>query len=105
MALLSLLFCCILAGHAHANVEITAPALGSSYIGGGQLEIAWVDNGTFPTLADLATYTLSLCAGGNDVGMFECSLAPLAMDASFSWGSNFWATIPATAGPDASLSK
>lgn len=93
----------VLATLSRATIEITDPAAGSSYIGGGSVEVAWTDSGTYPTLSALTTYVLNLCAGGNDIGTFECSLAALSTDGSFSWGNYFSATIPAAAGADAGM--
>ena len=48
-----------------ADVKFTSPAAGSS-ISGPSISISWEESGTTPKIADLASYQLFLCAGGND---------------------------------------
>lgn len=47
-----------------ADVSVTSPAPGDT-ITGLSLEIEWKDSGKSPKLADLASYQVFLCAGGN----------------------------------------
>lgn len=47
-----------------AEVQVTSPAPGDT-ITGLSLEIEWKDNGKTPKIADLASYQVFLCAGGN----------------------------------------
>jgi hypothetical protein len=47
-----------------ADVSVTSPAPGDT-IRGLSLEIEWKDSGKTPKLADLASYQVFLCAGGN----------------------------------------
>jgi len=47
-----------------AYVEFTGPQAGDS-ISGTSLTITWQDNKKTPLIADLASYQLFLCAGGN----------------------------------------
>ncbi|KAF2197532.1 hypothetical protein GQ43DRAFT_444175 [Delitschia confertaspora ATCC 74209] len=50
----------------NADVEFISPKAGSTLNGGGAIEIEWKDSGEAPSIADLTTYQLFLCAGGND---------------------------------------
>lgn len=47
-----------------ADVEVTAPQPGDT-ITGLSLQIQWKDSGKAPSLANLASYQVFLCAGGN----------------------------------------
>ena len=50
-----------------ADVKFVTPAPGASIAGGGKtLSVSWAESGEDPPLASLTTYTLFLCAGGND---------------------------------------
>ena len=49
-----------------ADVEFTSPAAGATLTGGGSISIEWQDSGNAPSISDLTTYQLFLCAGGND---------------------------------------
>jgi hypothetical protein len=53
-----------------ADVEFLAPVGGANFTGGGSLAAAWKDSGEKPALADLLTYELFLCAGGNEEGTY-----------------------------------
>lgn len=48
-----------------ADVEFTSPAPGDEVAGGTTLRVQWKDSGDAPSLADLKSYKLFLCAGGN----------------------------------------
>lgn len=56
----------------HADVKFTSPAGGETFSGGGSIKAAWTDSGVAPSIADLTTYQLFLCAGGNDPNTFVC---------------------------------
>lgn len=50
-----------------ADVKFVTPATGASIPGGGKtISVSWADSGEDPPLASLTTYTLFLCAGGNE---------------------------------------
>ena len=53
-----------------ADVEFTSPAAGASVKGGSTISVQWKDSGSQPPLSDLKSYTLFLCAGGNDAASF-----------------------------------
>jgi hypothetical protein len=62
ISLLSLLASVVL-----ADVQFVKPTAGASISGGGStLSVSWEDSGDDPPLSSLTTYTLFLCAGGND---------------------------------------
>ncbi len=56
-----------------ADVEFTSPAAGASVKGGSTISVEWKDSGSQPPLSDLQSYTLFLCAGGNDAPSFVCT--------------------------------
>ena len=65
-ALLALLLRTIL-----ADVKFVTPAPGASLPGGGKtISVSWVDSGEEPLLASLKSYTLFLCAGGNEADTY-----------------------------------
>jgi hypothetical protein len=49
-----------------ADVQFTTPAPGDVVTGGGALVVKWTESGASPSISDLSTYQLFLCAGGND---------------------------------------
>jgi len=53
-----------------ADVQITSPAAGAKLTGGGAITIQWKDSGESPALSTFSTYTMFLCAGGNEDGTF-----------------------------------
>ena len=54
---------------ANADVEFVTPAAGASIVGGGKtLSVTWKESGVQPPISSLTSYTLFLCAGGNDAG-------------------------------------
>ena len=53
-----------------ADVKFTTPAAGASVPAGGTFAVEWKDSGTAPSVSDLASYQLFLCAGGNDAVNF-----------------------------------
>jgi hypothetical protein len=52
-----------------ADVKFTSPAAGAT-VSGPTISIEWEESGTLPKIADLASYQLFLCAGGNDQSSF-----------------------------------
>lgn len=60
-----------------ADVLVTSPAFGTEITGGSTISISWQESGRAPPVADLTSYIVYLCAGGNDRGSFDCSLAVL----------------------------
>lgn len=58
---------------AFADVKFTTPAAGAT-LDGTTLSVEWTDSGTTPKLADLTSYQLFLCAGGNDDSSFVSAL-------------------------------
>ncbi len=60
-----LLATALLSSFALADVLVTAPVAGDT-ITGLTLAVTWKDSGDSPALADLDSYQLFLCAGGND---------------------------------------
>jgi len=55
---------------AFADVKFTTPAAGAPVPAGGTFAVEWTDSGSAPSIADLASYQLFLCAGGNDASSF-----------------------------------
>lgn len=58
-----------------ANVRFITPEPGDEIIGGGAITIEWEDDGETPSIDDLTTYTLFLCAGGNAPNSFVSRLS------------------------------
>lgn len=59
---------------AFADVKFTTPAPAAQLTAGSALSVGWVDSGSAPSVSDLASYQLFLCAGGNDASSFVSSL-------------------------------
>lgn len=59
---------------AFADVKFTTPAPAAQLIAGSALSVGWIDSGSAPSVSDLASYQVFLCAGGNDASSFVCSL-------------------------------
>ena len=53
-----------------ADVQFTSPAAGATIAAGKPITVGWKDSGDGVALTDLSTYTLFLCAGGNDAASF-----------------------------------
>ena len=49
-----------------ADIQFTSPAAGGTLQAGKPITAKWKDSGDGTPLTDLTTYTLFLCAGGND---------------------------------------
>ncbi|KAL1311479.1 hypothetical protein AAFC00_004420 [Neodothiora populina] len=62
------------APQALADFYFSSPVGGQSYPGGTALKVTFVDNGKAPAVADLTTYTLSVCYGGNTAASYECKV-------------------------------
>ena len=60
-----LLLSSLLGRRALGDVEFTKPAGGASLTGGTTIQIEWKDSGNAPSISDLTSYQLFLCAGGN----------------------------------------
>ncbi|QDS69771.1 hypothetical protein FKW77_010287 [Venturia effusa] len=84
----------------HADVKFTSPAGGETFTGGGSIKAAWTDSGNAPSISDLSTYQLFLCAGGNDPGTF-IQLASITEKGLFSNGNTAEGTVAAGVGDDA----
>lgn len=66
--LLPLVAVAALVPYAHAGIKWTSPEAGDTLTAGTTLTAKWSDDGDSPKIADLATYELFLCAGGNAEG-------------------------------------
>ena len=96
--LLALVFFLALAiNTALADVQFTSPSGGSTVSGGKTLDVKWKDSGDDPSLDDLQSYQLFLCAGGNDPDTF-IQLTALAQNGKFSAGNSVSGTVSANIG-------
>lgn len=82
---------------ASADIEFTSPAAGMTLTGGGAITITWQDSGIAPSLSDLSTYSLYLCAGGNDPSTIV-QLATVTTQGSFANGNTAEGSFSATLG-------
>lgn len=64
------------ATQALADLYFSAPAAGGTFAAGSAITVTMVDNGETPAIADLSTYALSICYGGNTASTYVCSLNP-----------------------------
>ncbi|KAL8690793.1 MAG: hypothetical protein Q9218_003842 [Villophora microphyllina] len=80
-----------------ADVQFTSPAAGATLQAGKPITAKWQDSGDGTALTDLTTYTLFLCAGGNDAASI-IQLAPINANGQFSAGNEASATVAATLG-------
>ncbi|KAL8682305.1 MAG: hypothetical protein Q9224_005670 [Gallowayella concinna] len=80
-----------------ADIQFTSPAAGTTLTAGKPITAKWKDSGDGTALTDLTTYTLFLCAGGNDVASI-IQLAPINANGQFSAGNEASATVAATLG-------
>jgi hypothetical protein len=55
-----------LAPLAAADITFTSPKAGASLAGGTSITVEWKDSGEAPAIADLKSYQIFLCAGGNE---------------------------------------
>ncbi|KAI9815556.1 MAG: hypothetical protein M1827_002690 [Pycnora praestabilis] len=97
MLLRPFIFLAALAPLAVADVEFTTPAAGASVAGGTTISVAWKDSGSAPSVSDLTSYQLFLCAGGNDASNF-IQLAPITTAGTFSTGNAASGTVQVTIG-------
>jgi len=82
---------------ASADVQFTSPAAGATLPGGGAITITWQDSGSAPSISDLSTYQLFLCAGGNAAGTF-IQLAAVTTSGTFASGNTAEGTFAAGLG-------
>jgi hypothetical protein len=68
--LLSLAAVAAVVPYASAAPKFSSPAAGATLKAGETIVVKWDDSGDTPKQADLLTYTLFLCAGGNKAGTF-----------------------------------
>ena len=80
-----LLLLAAVAPYAFADVDITSPAAGATAVGGQLLQISWKDSGTSPSISELQSFQLFLCAGGNDAGSFVCIRSSWAKIRTICW--------------------
>jgi hypothetical protein len=59
-----------LAPFASAAPSFTSPKAGDTLTAGTAIEVKWDDSSDSPKIADLLSYQLFLCAGGNKEGEF-----------------------------------
>lgn len=71
---------------ASADVKFTSPAAGATLTGGGAITVTWQDSGVAPSISDFSTYSLFLCAGGNDASSI-IQLAAVTTTGSFANGN------------------
>lgn len=64
-----------------ADVQFTSPAAGATLAAASPIAIKWKDSGDGTALTDLTTYTLFLCAGGNDAASFVSASSPAELTA------------------------
>ncbi|EXJ85700.1 hypothetical protein A1O1_06068 [Capronia coronata CBS 617.96] len=88
----------LLLSFALADVQVTGPAAGDS-ITGLSLDIEWKDSGKTPKIADLASYQVFLCAGGNSDSNY-IQLATLVQNGDFADGNQVTVTLTAGLGAD-----
>lgn len=60
---------------ASAGISFTSPKAGATLTAGTAIEVKWEESSDGPKLAELLSYELSLCAGGNEAGSFVSILA------------------------------
>ncbi|KAI9811664.1 MAG: hypothetical protein M1826_003116 [Phylliscum demangeonii] len=77
------------------DVEFTGPVAGASLPGGGVVQVSWKDSGNAPSIADLKSFQLFLCAGGNDNPI---QLLSLMDPGAFSMGNVVAGAVPVALG-------
>jgi len=75
-----------------ADIEFTSPAAGAKLTGGGSINIEWKESGNSPSISDLTTYQLFLCAGGNDDTTF-IQLTAITTSGTFAAGNKAIGTV------------
>jgi hypothetical protein len=83
----------------HADVEFITPKPGATLKGGGAIEIEWKDSGEAPSVSDLQTYELFLCAGGNDAASM-IQLTAITTAGQFAVGNKALGTVGIGIGAD-----
>ncbi|KAI9832692.1 MAG: hypothetical protein M1819_004278 [Sarea resinae] len=96
MLLKSLAFFAAVAPCVFADVKFTTPAAGA-VLSPGTLDIKWKDSGDAPSISDLKSYQLFLCAGGNEEGQYT-QLSALQTQGEFSSGNAASGTVAAGLG-------
>jgi hypothetical protein len=98
MLLTKTLLLVLISAFATADIRFLTPASGSSVHGDGALSVSWEASGTAPTMDDLISYQLFLCAGGNDDATIV-QLAAIVLDGHFTeTGTTAEAVIPSSIG-------
>lgn len=72
-----------LAQLALADVKFTSPAAGASISAKSPIPVEWTDSGDKPPLNSFTTYTVFLCAGGNDA---TSQVSAYSLLHKLSWG-------------------
>ncbi|KAF2489250.1 hypothetical protein BU16DRAFT_531577 [Lophium mytilinum] len=80
-----------LAPFALADVQFTVPKAGGS-MPGGAITVEWKESGNSPSLTDLKSYQLFLCAGGNDDATI-LQLTAITTSGTFTAGNKAIGTI------------
>jgi hypothetical protein len=65
--------CAALITLARAGIVFTKPKASDKLTAGTAIEVEWKEGGSGPSLADIATFDVVLCAGGNDVNSIVSS--------------------------------
>ncbi|KZF21542.1 hypothetical protein L228DRAFT_248266 [Xylona heveae TC161] len=79
-----------------ADIEFTSPAAGQT-LQPGTITFTWKDSGDSPSISDLKSYQLFLCAGGNTDGTYD-QLTVLQTNGDFSTGNSASGSIVASIG-------
>jgi hypothetical protein len=58
-----------------AGISFTSPKAGATLTAGTAIEVKWEESSDGPKLADLLSYELALCAGGNEADSFVSNFA------------------------------
>ncbi|KAH8729069.1 hypothetical protein GQ44DRAFT_701512 [Phaeosphaeriaceae sp. PMI808] len=80
-------------------VKFSSPKAGATLTAGTAIEVKWDEGGDGPKMADLLTYELFLCAGGNNDGE-SIVLMPITTQGSFAVGTLASALVQKTVGED-----
>jgi len=81
-----------LAPFALADVQFTSPKGGATLPGGGSITVEWKESGEAPSISDLKSYQLFLCAGGNDDATI-LQLTAITTSGTFTAGNKALGTI------------
>lgn len=87
---------------AFADVKFTTPAPAAQLTAGSALSVGWIDSGSAPSVSDLASYQLFLCAGGNDGSSFVSSTLirkHSLVDFAVQYNHSCSSCLPDTTGP------